>query len=69
MVVPWRSSRSASEVFAGPPIDLTDFDVESNDGEHIGKIDEATYESGITTWSSTPATGSSARSACFPPAS
>ena len=33
-------------VFPGPPIDLTDFDVESDDGEHIGKIDEATYESG-----------------------
>jgi hypothetical protein len=35
------------DVFAGPPIDLTDFEVESNDGEHIGKIDEASYESGI----------------------
>ena len=36
------------DVFAGPPIDLTDFDVESNYGEHIGKVDEATYETGIS---------------------
>ena len=35
------------DLFAGPPIDLTDFDVESNDGEHIGKVDEATYENDI----------------------
>jgi hypothetical protein len=35
------------DVFAGPPIDLTDFDVESSDGEHIGKVDEATYENGV----------------------
>jgi hypothetical protein len=35
------------DVFAGPPIDLTDFDVESADGEHIGKVDEATYENGV----------------------
>lgn len=35
------------DVFAGPPIDLTDFDVESADGQHIGKVDEATYENGV----------------------
>jgi hypothetical protein len=34
-----------TEVFAGPPIDLTGFDVEATDG-HIGKVDEATYENG-----------------------
>jgi hypothetical protein len=33
------------DVFAGPPVDLTGFDVEATDG-HIGKIDEATYENG-----------------------
>jgi hypothetical protein len=31
------------EVFAGPPIDLTGFDVEAADGS-IGRIDEATYD-------------------------
>ena len=34
-----------TDVFAGPPIDLTAFDVEATDG-HIGKVDEATYENG-----------------------
>jgi hypothetical protein len=33
------------DVFAGPPIDLTGFDVEATDGS-IGKIDEATYDDG-----------------------
>jgi len=37
-----------ADLFTGSPIDLTDFDVESNDGEHIGKIDEATYESDVS---------------------
>jgi hypothetical protein len=32
-------------VFAGPPIDLTGFAVEAEDG-HIGKVDEATYREG-----------------------
>jgi hypothetical protein len=34
-----------TNVFAGPPIDLTGFDVEAGDG-HIGKVDEATYQEG-----------------------
>ena len=34
-----------TDVFAGPPIDMTGFDVEATDG-HIGKIDESTYENG-----------------------
>ena len=34
-----------ADVFAGPPIDLTGFDVEAADG-HIGKVDEATYKEG-----------------------
>ncbi len=34
------------DVFPGPPIDITGFDVEAQDG-HIGKIDEATYEDGV----------------------
>ncbi len=45
--MPWRFSRFALDLFVGAPIDLTDFDVESNDGEHIGKVDEATYDSEI----------------------
>jgi hypothetical protein len=31
------------DVFPGPPIDVTGFDVEAEDG-HIGKVDEATYQ-------------------------
>jgi hypothetical protein len=34
-----------TDVFAGPPIDITGFDVEATDG-HVGKVDEATYEDG-----------------------
>jgi len=34
-----------TNVFAGPPIDLSGFDVEAEDG-HIGKIDEASYQEG-----------------------
>jgi len=55
--LPSKRSRSEGEpveifafrvdVFAGPPIDLTDFDVESSDGEHLGTVDEATYENGV----------------------
>src|SRR6476619_2475698 len=37
-----------ADLFTGSPIDLTDFDVESNDGEHIGNIDEATSESDVS---------------------
>jgi len=33
------------DVFAGPPVDVTGFDVEATDG-HIGKVDEATYDNG-----------------------
>ena len=51
-----------AEVFVPvPSVDVTGFDVEATDG-HIGKVDEATYESGSSYWSSTPASGSSARS-------
>lgn len=32
-------------VFAGPPIDLSGFDVEATDG-HIGRVDESTYDKG-----------------------
>ena len=34
-----------SDVF-DPPIDITGFDVESRDGHHVGRIDEATYRKG-----------------------
>jgi hypothetical protein len=34
-----------SEVF-DPPIDITGFDVESTDGQRVGRIDEATYRKG-----------------------
>ena len=33
------------DVFPGPPVDLTGWDVEATDG-HIGKVDEATYDAG-----------------------
>ena len=42
--------------------DLTGYDVEATDG-WIGKIDEASNETAAPTWSSTPGSGSSARSA------
>lgn len=35
------------DIFGGPPVDLTGFDVEATDG-HIGKVDEATYEDGAS---------------------
>ena len=34
-----------TDVFVGPPVDLTGFDVEASDG-HIGTVDEATYKEG-----------------------
>ena len=34
-----------ADLFTGPPIDLTGFDVEADDG-HIGKVDQATYDDG-----------------------
>jgi hypothetical protein len=34
------------DVFTGPPIDLTGFEVEATDG-HLGRIDEATYQNGM----------------------
>jgi hypothetical protein len=34
-----------SDVF-DPPIDITGFDVESSDGQLVGRIDEATYRKG-----------------------
>jgi hypothetical protein len=42
--------------------DVTGFDVEATDG-HIGKVDEATYRPAAAISSSTPASGSSGRSA------
>ena len=41
--------------------DIVGYDVEATDGS-IGKIDEASDRAGSRTWSSTPASGSSARS-------
>ncbi len=41
--------------------DLTGYEVDATDGQ-IGKIDEASQEWARPTWSSTPASGSSARS-------
>ena len=45
-------------------IDVTGYSVEATDGG-IGKVDEATYEVGAATSSSTPACGSSARRCSF----
>jgi len=34
-----------ADVFAGPPLDITGYEVEAEDG-HIGKVDESTYDEG-----------------------